>query len=212
MNFNGEKTKALEDHCLNFLNSMGFQVERNNDTKITDIDMKTHDGKYVDFQYSADFNVYGTIRVDYLSTFKPKNKKLNYWAIEDIIRNEFLTSGKELCDLDNLFLKHTDVLKTGKLFEERLSSIVYFMYSKKDSEISEFDIPSAIAIVKIEELVKYIKRNIRPLIKGRNVKINVKKDNDDWWWSSFICIPLSALQAECDVSVIYPKKIKNTLL
>ncbi|WP_175849266.1 hypothetical protein [Burkholderia cepacia] len=209
MNFNGEKTKALEERCLNFLNSMGFQVERNNDTKITDIDMKTHDGKYVDFQYSADFNVYGTLRIDFVSSFKPKSN-MKPWAMEETIKNEFLLKGKDFGDLCDIMKQHIEVKKLGKIFDAKLSSIIYFLYSKPENEILETDIPTAIVIVKKEMLIDFILENIKPIVERRNVKINIKQ-NGDTWGSSFISIPLSALNATKDAYIIHTRDIRNSL-
>lgn len=79
-----DKTLFLEERGIQFLKSIGFNIEANNlgDENKTKIDYKLYKDKnnidkgllFIDFQFSADFALYGDIRIDILSAYHKKNE------------------------------------------------------------------------------------------------------------------------------------------
>lgn len=218
--FKDGKTNVLEQRCLDLLNSLGFSAQKNNSVRITDIDIcvKRPLGNdiYVDFQYSADFNKYGELRVDYISAYTKNSGYLgrSNYDIEQSIKKSFCAktiASKDMSQFDSILKKYIDIKKSGKLLDANLSSIVYFIFNKPDDAVNEKDIPDIIVIAKRDKLLNYIKTNIEPLISANKFKLNDKRRVGDDHGSAFIAIPLAAFIASKQCFVFYTKDLQIAL-
>ena len=82
-----DKTFSFEERGIQFLKSIGFNIESNNmgEENKTKTDYKILKNKtdvnkgffFVDFQFSSDFALYGDIRVDIISAYYKKDYKAN---------------------------------------------------------------------------------------------------------------------------------------
>lgn len=217
-----EKTKELEDRGLSLIKAMGFGIEANNIGN-NDIDYRIKKNKnqevcndkmnyfYVDFQYSADFVLYGDIRIDIVSAYDPSSLKLSLKDIKDALLTSISQSNQlSVQNLQYMIQNIVNVNKFGKLFDENLNSIIFFIFNKKDNEIKKDDIPDIIAIIPRKTIIKFIKKF--PELFAKNIKFNHKNNVGDSHGSAFIAIPLSALYAIEPFFVIYTQELKNTLL
>lgn len=217
-----DKTKELEERGLSLIKAMGFGIEANNiDNNDIDYRIKKDKNKtildierdyfYVDFQYSADFVLYGDIRIDIVSAYDANSIELSMQEIKNTLQTS-ISQVDQLTtqNLKTIIQQIAKVNKFGKLFDERLNSIIFFIFNKKDKEIKKDDIPDIIAIIPRNTITKCIKKY--PQLFVRNIKFNHKAELGDSHGSAFIAIPLSVLYAVEPFFMIYTQDLKNTLL
>ncbi|MDR8076695.1 hypothetical protein KPA96_13620 [Burkholderia cenocepacia] len=200
-------TSILEKRCLNILQNLGFCALKNNDKNKTAIDYKIIvDGqtRYVDFQFSNNFMKWGEIRVDYISAFYPKARGTKSAVYSDYEMNHC----KELYELDLLFMKYAEIRKLGKMYDENLSSIIYFIFDREVSNV-ETEIPDRIFIAKIDSLNDYIKTNAQKLIASKKLMINNKAY--DAHGSAFFCLPFDAIKDLEGCFILDLKRLKNAI-
>lgn len=187
-------TDKLEKSGLDFINGFtNIKVSRNNLTTITAPDYVKEDGRYIDFQFSADFGKYGDFRVDLISAFLIKEAKtpeeLDNISREKLqkLKSKDISSEKDIFE----FIKSEfeNISKKGKYFtEEKLDQIIFFIYNSKTPNFDRK--PDKIFILEKTDVLEYLNKEIKNL--RRALKVNIKKDINDMHGSMFIPINLKS--------------------
>lgn len=181
--FREQETFRQEDRGIALLRAFGIDCRRNNMTAIKDLDYVVRVGgqdKYVDFQYSQNYSKYGDIRFDLISAYElgAQDRKLLQKQIAEDYRS-FEDIGLDA------FKKHVPVLKNGKIMDERLFCLLYFVFNSKCSQDT---LPNAIYLVRRDDLFRYVKSCIGDLVKEKRLRLNDKSDLGDQYGSAFLAI------------------------
>lgn len=212
-----DKTFSFEERGIQFLKSIGFNIESNNmgEENKTKTDYKILKNKtdvnkgffFVDFQFSSDFALYGDIRVDIISAYYKKDYKANndiYQSLKKDLKIFNLEKAKE--ELENI----VEVKKYGKLFDEELNSILFFIFNKNEKSINENDIPDIITIIPRKTILKFLELYPNKFLKS--IKFNDKSEVKDAHGSAFITVPLSALYSIEPFFIVYSHDIKKSFM
>lgn len=214
------KTDVLEDRCFKLMNSLGINIEKNNDGNITNTDFHIN-GKFIDFQFSCDFSDWGDLRVDIISAYK---------LIDDSLQATYETTRK-ICsmlsatnlsnfgdnDLKGFFEQYMKIQKWGKVVNRKSSqypmSLIYFIFNKTEKEVNALnDMPDIIYFVKTEMLFDYIKNNWKFLVMNNRLKLNNKSSLGDSHGSAFFCVPLNKLLGQKIGYAIHTKDIASNTI
>lgn len=201
--------KAQTDlaECLSvcILQDLGINAQRNNLTNITNVDILVDNQVKIDVQYSNNFALYGDLRVDFVSAYSKEGQQGKSFYSNQHIPKSFECKFKEF-ESNNGF----KINKVGKYFQpDYLDAVIILFY---DGTLNLKQNPDKIMIIKNDELLNYLNKNIEQCFK--NLKINSKKNLGDTHGSAFLPINAKVLKSntECFFDTIDNlKKVKSEI-
>lgn len=147
------QTEELEKLAVTILKQCGIDCFQNNLEDKLSVDICTKDGVKIDVQYSNNYARYGDFRLDIISSYKPKQVRVDrdykYNPNENIIKN---------------FQKKYDctVTKQGKILQtDYLDFFFILFYNTKYSTQNQN--PDFILLISKEDLINYCKSQVKNL-------------------------------------------------
>ncbi len=188
--FHSRETKILEEAGLAVLNDLGIKAKINNIKNISDPDYILDSGRFIDFQFSNNLNIYGDMRIDTISAYEHNGRKRvqRQIGIRQAAQNR---PGVSMFPFLEQFL---NIKKRGKYFENKdILAVLYFFYETNFTIGRLLQKPDKIVLIAALSIKRYIKHNWRDLIKGGALKLNDKSKLGDNFGSAFICLPLETI-------------------
>lgn len=195
---NQAKTTFSEVFIHDLFNALNVPTKRNNEDKLTDVDLLISDSLRADVQYSEGFQQWGDLRVDFVSADQPQfiatynNQPINtieqlYEAYERKYSRKVIKRGKHF--LPN-YLDYLIVLFYNHKFSLR-------SYNENLKPLNEtYLFPDHLLIVHSNDLINYIENHLQNSFAM--IKRNHKSDLSDNFGSAFIPVSVKKLIQETD--------------
>ena len=200
--------KAQTDlaECLSvcILQDLGINAQRNNPTNITNVDILIDNQVKIDVQYLNDFALYGDLRENSVS-----------YAIDVVLGKSFYSNQHIPKSFEYKFKEFESnngfkINKVGKHFQpDYLDAVIILFY---DGTLNLKQNPDKIMIIKNDELLNYLNKNIEQCFK--NLKINSKKNLGDTHGSAFLPIKVTDLKSRTNCffdTIDNLKKVKDEI-